>query len=326
MGPAVKGNGPSLKSLQMFLLGDTLQFTILRNCIDLRTLQQTGGGLGVPVWESAPDNNFLARLAPVHCSLWLSDDLSTTLLAPGYEYPQYEAYRDPYATTLTRKNKRQLLRAEQGKAIWRDLHLLINIQHAEGISGPLNLQAFNSRCNYIENTELWVGELIKDRDAKILDAIESTFTVTHQLFSDLGHNIYQAGVDFAERVAVQLVKSVKAYWLNLTELNQKNTTNCRKPNPLIAKAEKHYWHRLDQEHRTLIQLAGDPRARVGQPGFGETGADDHWTELVRKAALEAYRAVCPQTTPRQIQAHANGIKILLRVLYPKVKKQKTATA
>jgi hypothetical protein len=51
--------------------------------------------------------------------------------------------------------------------------------------------------------------------------------------------------------------------------------------------------------------------------FGAEGAEDEWTQRVRDAALKAFQAVCPQTTPRQIQAYSSGIKPLWKALYPK---------
>lgn len=320
MASKVKGNGPSLKSLQMLLVGDSLHTTILWNCIDLETLQQSGGHLGTPVWIAAPDGNLLARLAPTSCALWLSDDLSTTLIDQGYQYPEFEAYRDPFATVLTIKDNRHLLRANLEKGIWRDLHLLTNVKNSEGTAGPLNLQSFNARRELEGETRLWVGELIKARDAKIIDCTESSFTVPQRLFCDDGSRVYASGIDHAETISKSLYGAIKTYWSAL-----------KHENPPIAEGQKQFWHRLDQQHRTLIQLAGDPESRRGQPAFGAEGAEDAWTKLVRKAAQSAFDAVCPRSTPRQIQAYANGIKPLLRALYPKSKdteskKNKTTTA
>jgi CRISPR system Cascade subunit CasA len=310
MASKVKGNGPSLKSLQLLLLGDSLQETLLRNCIDLKTLKQTGAELGAPVWETSPDNNLLARLAPKSCALWLADDLATTLIDQGYQYPEFEAYRDPYVTILTIKDNRRLLRANLEKGIWRDLHLLTNLKYTTETAGPLNLQSFNNSNTLNEYTNLWVGELIKAKDAKVIDCTESTFTVPHQLFCEDGQMVYAAGVDHADTVSRKLYGAIKTYWSAL-----KHET------PPIAKAQKHFWHRLDQQHRVLINMAGDPESRRG-PGIGVEDAKDSWTTLVRKAAFDAFDSVCPRSTARQIQAYATGIKPLLRALYPKESKKK----
>jgi len=311
MAKKVKGNGPSINSLQMILIGNSLQDTLLRNCLDHRTLEQTGGQLGVPVWEATPDNNLLARLAPTHCALWLSDDLSTTLIDQGYKYPEYEAYRDPYATTLTIKDNRRLLRANLEKGVWRDLHLLTNVKEAGGTAGPLNLQAFNARHNFTEQTELWVGELIKATKAKIVDATESTFTVPQALFSDAGKHIYASGVEHAETISNKLFGAIKKYWSSL-----------KHEKPPVPEAQQHFWHQLDRQHQQLIHLASNPENRHGERAIGVAGATDSWTIIVRTAARDAFDRVCPHSTPRQIQAYANGIKPLLRALYPKDEKAK----
>jgi len=308
MASKVKGNGPSLKSLQLLLVGDSLEESIVRNCIDLDTMGETGGELGAPVWACGADNNLLARLAPTSCSLWLSDDLATTLIDQGYQYPEYEAYRDPYASTVTYKDSRRLLRANLEQGIWRDLHLMTSVKESESASGPLNLKAFNNRYELEGQTELWVGELIKAKDAKIIDCTESTFTVPHQLFCEAGQLIYAAGVDHAETVSKKLYGAVKTYWGTL-----------KHESPPVSQAQKQFWHQLDQQHRELINLAANPEARRGKAGFGAIGADDPWTVLVRKAAYAAYDAVCPRNTARQIQAYAAGIKPLHKALNPKEK-------
>jgi CRISPR system Cascade subunit CasA len=314
MASKVKGNGPSLKSLQMILQGDSLKDTLIRNCIDLETLEQTGAKLGRPVWELAPDNQLLARLAPTSCALWLSDDLATTLIDQGFQYPEFEAYRDPYATTMTIKDNRRLLRANLDQGIWHDLHLLTNLKYSEGAAGPLNLQSFNNRFTIKEPTKLWVGELIKAKDAKVIDCTESSFTVPQSLFCEDGQMIYAGGVEHADTISKKLYGSIKTYWSAL-----------KHENPPVSAAQKHFWHQLDLQHRALINMAGEPETQRGLPAIGTEGAEDAWTRIIQNSAKEAFDSVCPRTTPRQIQAYANGIKPLLRALYPKEKKA-TVTA
>ncbi len=309
MASKVKGNGPALKSLQMILLGSNLRETLLRNCLDHRTISGTGGTLGKPIWETAPDGNLLARLAPTSCSLWLKEDLSSILIDQGHQYPEFEAYRDPFASTETNKDKRYLIRAKPDQAIWRDLHLLTNLQHAEGSTAPLNLQCFNARTEWDETADLWVGELIKAKDAKIEDCVESSFTISRDFFSPLGRNTYEAGIEFAERIANSLYGAIKFYGSTLMH-----------ESPPTEEGKKHYWHQLDQNHKTLIQLAQNHAERIGAPGIGAPEAEDGWTKLVRKSAKDAYAAVCPCTTPRQIQAYVAGTKPLNKALHPKPEK------
>ncbi|MGB0744100.1 MAG: type I-E CRISPR-associated protein Cse1/CasA [Opitutales bacterium] len=306
MASKVKGNGPALKSLQMLLVGESLAETVYRNCIDLVNLEQTGANLGRPVWECGPDRNLLARLAPVSCALWLSDDCATTEIDHGYKYPEYEDYRDPFATTVTSKNSSRLLRANLEKGIWRDLHLLTNLQKSEGTAGPLNLQSFNDRRELSETTRFWVGELVKDEGtkAKIIDCVESTFTVPHNLFTKFGQFTYSAGIDFCEKLAGNLTDAVKVYWQTVTDPDPKKAA------PMKGKAERHYWHTLDREHLILIDLASHPEKREGQPEIGNASASDEWSTTVRNAAIAAYESACPRTNPRQLQAFAAGLRKL----------------
>lgn len=305
MAAKVKGNGPALKSLQMLLCGTDLKTTILNNCLDHKSIEITGGKLGKPVWESSPDQNLLARLAPTSCALWLSDDLNTIFIDQGNQYLEFDAYRDPYVSTVIGKDdKRRLIRAKPDQGIWRDLHLITNLSNAAGSSAPLNLQCFNARKELGETTELWVGELIKAKDAKIEDCTESTFTVPQALFDLNGRNLYAAGIAYAETISNFLYGAIKSYGKSLSH-----------EHPPVIEGKKHYWHHLDQNHRTLITMAGDPQ--LGQAAFGTPGADDAWTKLVRDAATRAYKAVCPHTTPRQIQAHTAGIRTLHKALFPK---------
>ena len=304
MASKVKGNGPALKSLQMLLSGDNLHTTILRNCLDEKHIGETGGKFGRPVWEKPADHNLLSRLAPTSCSLWLSDDLNTIFIDQGHQYLEYDACLDPFASTfIGNDDKRRLIRAKPDQGIWRDLHLLTNLSDKKGSTPPLTLRCFNARKEIGDTTCLWVGELIKAKDAKIQDCTESSFTVPRSMFSEAGNHLYSAGIAHAETISRFLFGAIKTYAASLSH-----------EKPPIVEGQKHYWHHLDQNHRVLIEMAGSP-----QPGqvFGETGASDPWTTEVSIAATRAFKAVCPHGTPRQIQAHTLGTRTLHKALYPK---------
>lgn len=319
MASKVKGNGPALKSLQMLLLGPDLATTILRNCLDLKTIAETGGSLGRPVWESAPDGYLLSRLAPVSCALWLNEDLATIFIDQGHQYPEYEAYRDPYASTETLKDdKRRLIRAKPDQGIWRDLHLLTNLTKFGNSSPPLNLQCFNARKEIGDTTDLWVGELIKAKDAKIEDCTESTFTVPHAVFDRIGNAIYASGIGYAEQIRGSLKYALWVYWKSVSEGKSSSNVKPQKFSERVGIQDialKHFWHRLDQNHRILIGMAGNPQP--SPYAIGDPAATDAWTTLVRQAASHAFESVCPHTTPRQIQAHAAGKRVLHKALFPK---------
>jgi CRISPR system Cascade subunit CasA len=299
MASKVKGNGPALKALHMLLLGENLSETITLNCLDEELLSKTAGALGRPVWESAPDNNLLARLAPTPCALWLTDDLSRIFIEQGHQYLAYEAYRDPYVTTekVPNKDEKRLLRARPSQGIWRDLHLLTSLDKSSGDDAPLVLQGLRERQELKNSTRLWVGELIKAKDAKIEDNTESTFTVPKSLFTSAGNHLYETGIAHAETMSKKLWGAIKTHGSSL-----------KNEHPPIAEGQKHFWHALDQRHRALIQMVRNPDDYKEK--FGSPGATDPWSKLVQQAALDAYMAVCSRTTPRQIQAYAAGMKSL----------------
>lgn len=311
MASAVKGNGPALKSLQLFLLGPNLQSSLKENCISQDILDETSFELGKPNWETAADHDYLSYLTPSPCALWLDDNLQRVAIKQGFQHLDYDAYRDPFITLYTRDDKRFIVRAQPTKGIWRDIHLLTALRSEGNQNSALNLQEKNQRVPTDSENKIrfWAGELIKAKDAKILDSLESTFTVNHSLLTQAGNDIYASGTEYAENVSKKLYGAIKFYGSSLSH-----------EKPAIEEGQKYFWHILDQNHRNLIKLGGDPDSQLGKPAIGSPGADDLWTKVVRKAALDAYQTVCPATTARQIQAYAAGIKPLMRALYPKAKK------
>ena len=296
----VKGNGPALKALHAFLIGSNLRETILLNCIDRETLHPQV--LGRPTWEGGRETDFLARLCPSPCELWLVDEGRRIRIDQGHVYPEFEesGIREPSTTIVTGKRKgteaNVLLRASIGRGIWRDLHCFTVLSKDEK-KAPLSfLSHFTARHG--PEVTFWSGELIKAKDAKILDALESRFTVPWQLFEDGGRIRYQHGVAFAESMESRLRAAVFIYGKTL-----------KHENAPIESARRHYWNTLDQHSGILLDLlkgAGTPDDPMGGATFGE--GPDRWTLAVRAAARDAYAATCPRATPRQLEAYAAGLK------------------
>jgi len=307
----VKGNGPSLKALHSLLIGANLRETVILNCIDKETLHP--GNLGKPVWEGGGKSDYLARLAPSPCKLWLVKDGNRICIDQGMVYGEYEtaAIREASSTIIIGKRggveTKVLLRASPGKGIWRDLHCITVIQKGE-LHAPLT---FRSHIQAQDDglVSFWSGELIKAKDAKILDAVESTFTVPFQLFTPSGQARYQAGVKFSEEISNRIYGAVKTYFATLKQESGPTES-----------AKRQFWNTLDQQSSILLSLlrnlgtADDP---MGSANFGE--ARDPWTVAVRAAADAAYEHTCPRGNSRQYEAYAAG----LRVLRPLPKKPKT---
>jgi len=314
MASKVKGNGPSLKMLHTFLCGDDLKQTILANCVDA----ELAPNLGKPYWElgepgqikgdaaKQATETYLGRLVPLSCRLDVtgnSSDGYAIHIDQGLEYPVYPASLEPSATVVPWKEEFRLLRADTGRGIWRDLHCLAVLRRSESQaqSAPRILQS-----HIIEREEgdvdLWVGELIKAKDAKILDGIEDRFTVPHRFFTESGQMIYSKGVQHADTQSTCIFSAVKAYAESMMHSS-----------PAVEVAQRHYWNALDQQRQTLLDLVKDGTLILGK-NFGES--DDPWSLAVRKAAHAAYDHACPRATSRQIEAYALG----LRRLRPKTAK------
>lgn len=298
----VKGNGPALKALHSLLIGITLRDTVILNCIDMETLNPSN--LGKPTWEGGGKSDYLARLAPVPCKLWLVRDGTRIQIDQGVMYDEFEAsgIRESGTTIITGKRggveTKVLLRANVGKGIWRDLHLITVLQKGE-ISAPPTFRSHLATGDQ-DYVSFWAGELIKAKDAKILDALESFFTVPFQIFTPSGQSRYSKGVAFGEEISNRVYGAVRTYCATLKQENA--------PTDL---AKSHFWNTLNQQSFILLDLLkgmGTEDDPMGANGFGE--GQDPWTLAVRAAANAAYEATCPRQNPRQLQAYAAGLKIL----------------
>jgi CRISPR system Cascade subunit CasA len=305
----VKGNGPALKALHSFLIGKNLRQTIQLNCIDEETLHP--GLLGKPVWENGKNSDYLARLTPTPCKLWLVKNGSRICIDQGIVYDEFEAsaIRETSATIIIGKRAGAetpvLLRANTGKGIWRDLHCISVVSKSEK-NAPMTFSSHLQELGDEPEITFWTGELIKAKDAKILDAVESVFTVPFQFFSLAGQNRYQAGVAFADSYSNRIYGAVKTYFATL--MMESGPTES---------AKRHFWNTLDQQSSILLSLLknlGTAEDPMGAAEFGKS--NDPWTLAVRAAATAAYEATCPRQNPRHYQAYAAG----LRVLWPTAKK------
>ena len=319
MASKVKGNGPSLKFLHTFVLGSNLKETILKNCLNKETIKRSGVELGKPVWEAPADDSLLARLVPMPCALWLSDDLATTAIDQGYQYLEWDAAQDPFATVIVGKGSTKLktelrlLRANLNKGVWTDLHAITSQNSADKGDRASSLESYLGNYPDTTETKLWVGELFKAKDAKIIDEIEATFTLPNELFNaqsdasqGLKAHIYKQGIDYADTISRKLYGAIKTYGKAVNHSDQPT-----------AIAEQHYWDYLGARHEALIAVATDPFALRGKP-IGSKNANDDWTNLVKEAALNALEYACPRSNPRQLSAYAAARKFMYYALNPKI--------
>ncbi len=323
-GAGYKGRGPcaDANGIHCVLLGKQLRDTVINNMLDAESIFHTAHeSFGKPIWEceTAADlegstQTLLGRLVPRHRSLRLASDLTVFFHSnKSLIYPNWEPHREPSVSIVTnRKGARRIAPARLDRSIWRDLHHLTALR-AGAENNPdaaLVLQSHRAAMQN-ETVELWTGALITDLKAKILDTAESTFSVPRGLFAVPGRTLYTAGVEYAELISTKLYGAIRTYGSSLSH-----------EHPPVTEGQQHYWHHLDQKHRALIEMAADPQ--LGQPAIGSIGAADPWTLIVRAAAIAAYEAVCPRSTPRQKEAFALGYRPLHNALFPKPPKKSAA--
>lgn len=315
-GAGHKGKGPCVdrNMIHTILQADSVAGTILQNCLTRDFIAEYFPDLGCPLWElGAQDAGFtqkattsyLGRLVPRHRTVWLRDSLDGFVInQQGMEYPNFEEAREPTATLRIYKKadvtERGLVDCKVDRAIWRDLHAMLVVKHAQAneVSAPLNLQVRCRRSG--EPFQIWTGGLVTDGKAKIFDVIQSTFTIPSEMLTDEGRALYQAGVEFAETQSGRLKWAVTEY-----------SKAMKHESPPSAKAQSRYWHTLDRESSLLLELVGKPMLLA----YAEAG--NPWGDLVRRAARDAYEATCLRQTPRQIKAFAAGLK-KLSVPKPKI--------
>lgn len=313
MAEKVKGNGPSLKMLHTFLIGENLKWTTLANCIDA----ELAHNFGKPYWElGTPDQikgdsaklvteSYLGRLVPLSCQLDVTGNLKSGFavhISDGLSYLPYPPFREASATLISWKQEFRLLRADIGRGIWRDLHCLAVLRRLDDSQAQTAPAILQSHIKEHEQgaVNLWVGELIKGEKATIIDGIEDRFTVPYRLFTEIGQTIYSLGVLHASISAdskgCSLKEAVKAY--------SKSMRNNSAP---VEAALRHYWNALDFQRQILLDLVNDD-APIRGKNFGES--DDPWSLAVRTAVRAAYDRACPRLTPRQLKGYAAGLRLL----------------
>jgi CRISPR system Cascade subunit CasA len=314
-GAGYKGRGPCVDGnmIHTLVMGDDLRAAILSNCLTQDYIREyfPKVGMGRPLWELNPTagdfiekatGSYLGRLVPRHRSLWLLDNGTGFHLAQeGMEYPRYEQAREASATVVvTKKNdveERRLLPARLEKSIWRDLHMMTVIRQStnDEARAPLVLHCQVQRLG--SEIAIWSGALVTDLKAKILDTVESSFSVPYGMFSEHGRILYANGVQHAEVQSNHLYGAVRQYGAAM-----------KNENPPTELAKQHYWNTLEARSGILLDLVRHLDREPVTENFGE--GNDPWTQAVRAAAHDAYEKVCPRQTPRQIQAYAAGIKFL----------------
>jgi CRISPR system Cascade subunit CasA len=306
LGRGYKGRSPCADSsmLHTFVRGSSLLETIHLNVLNRVDVLDSYGNHpnDRPVWEvfngkkltiadeELLTKGYLGRLVPLARSIWI-ESLRTMQLANGIVYDgiRESGYREAAATVLATEKGHVVLQANLEKAAWRDLTAICVKKKAAqaSASGPV---AFKNPFR-AEEMFIWTAGIVSDQ-AKIRDVVEASYAVPRSLLDDQRkRSAYERGVMHSEKGECVLEEAVGEY------------AKALKSKAPIAKAKQQFWTHVEQSLPALFDMAHELTTDEELPR-------SKWGQAVQAAALNAYRQVCPCQTPRQIQAHALGLRRL----------------
>jgi len=286
--------------LHTLLRGKSLAETIRLNLLTQEQIRQLSNMTwGCPYWETPTlsrealsdfASTYLGRLLPLPRAIHCVETSRTVVLAAGILYPKLPEQREPTGTVIEAgtgaKRHFSYLSVTPSKHPWRELSSILALQNADRSGGATCLAHLRHVRAF--SFGIWTGGLSADK-AKLVDMAEWVLTLPVCLLDTLLLSRYQGGVESANRAKFVLHEAVKKY------------SELQKSNPVWqAKAEQFFWSTLDAQSQTLTACAIQDDAALAEK----------WLPIIRIALHTAYERTCPHETPRQIQAYAQGLKIL----------------
>lgn len=286
--------------LHTFLRGDLLLDTIHFNLQTRAQIQNLANmSWGCPFWEldrygkaqlDVNASSYLGRLVSVPRAVRLLERSHQVVLAAGTRYAKLPLNREPAGTLVevgsgTGKHI-SYLSVNPEKHLWRELPSVLAVHQADYPGGALCL--VHLRTAGKATFDIWTGGLAADK-AKLVDMAEWNMTLPAELLDTTVLARYQEGVAQANGAHGTLVYAIKTY------------SELQKADPVWRnKADQLFWSLLDASSGILVSCAleGDPQIQA------------QWMPVIHRSLLAAYSQSCPHTTPRQIQAYAQGLKIL----------------
>jgi CRISPR system Cascade subunit CasA len=309
--------------LHTLLRGSNLLETIWLNLLDKQTIAETYGkdAWGKPVWLTMPKSStddaavenatgtYLGRLVPLAHAviLGVNGDAVKIVQDCGFRFAGWTGEpAEPTATTVTfSKRKREVLRAQLQRSIWRDLPALAAKRRSDGPRAALAWQRFpeDRVCDF------WVGTLITDGKAKVLDTVESSLPLPKNASSDEFLTFYSGGVQYAEDWATAVERGLAVYRRNLGDpMNRREAV--KRARLMKQKACSHFWTAIEGAARDdLIPLCASPPSELkcAKPYYLDySRTESRWGPLVKRAAEEAFVIACPRASVRQAAAFGEG--------------------
>lgn len=286
--------------LHTILKGRVISESLHLNLLDRRSVETLpNAAWGSPYWEcdvysktslDKLTSTYLGRLVPLPRAIHCEQGSSKIILGAGMNYPKLPEWREPGGTIIRtgkgNSEKLTYVAVNPAKHPWRELGSILALASADKPGGAFPLMHMR---NIEDRTfEIWTGGLAADK-AKLVDMAEWSFTLPSSLLDSASLKRYQTGVTLSGDGSFVLRQAIKKYGDELTaEALWGN------------EAQRCFWTMLDAESSMLADCAADAAGDLSLA----------WLPVIRSAMLAAYSQCCPHETPRQIQAYAQGLKVL----------------
>lgn len=300
-------------ALHLFLMGKNLLETVWMNLVPKERIEKDTvmDGVGVPVWEMMPESmddeasqknatrTYLGRLVPLSRCIRINDDRTVIIMGKCFEFPVYDQngnvvwYELSTRRATTKKGIKTLISGSVERAVWRSLPALLMAGNDNGVS------CIYENEELPEQFDLWVGALVLDK-AKVLDEIESSF-----LHFEKSRLVSQT---YAKQLADALEQATKWEGLLVSRVDKYcEFSGCEDiASQKKGKAKEIYWGKLGNRQDLFLQTA-----QTGDDALSETSKKE-WENLIQHSCQEAYDAVCPHETERQLEAWVKGWNIKIK--------------
>ncbi len=286
--------------LHTLLKGSVISESLHLNLLNRRSVETLPNAeWGTPYWECDEfstsrlemlASTYLGRLVPLPRAIRCEPETSLITLASGVRYPKLPEWREPCGTIIRtgkgNSEKLTYVAVNPAKHPWRELGSILALASADTPGGAFPLMHMR---NLEDRTfEIWTGGLAADK-AKLVDMAEWSFTLPSSLLESPALRRYQSGVALSGDGNFILRQAIKKY------------ADALKAEAIWgSEAQRCFWTLLDSESSRLCDCAAEATGDLSLA----------WLPVIRSAMLAAYAQCCPHETPRQIQAYAQGLKVI----------------
>lgn len=331
----------SQSMLHCFVRKKSLIETLHANTLTKEQLEDRyDGNIGVPLWEYFPvsptDNGaiknatetYMGRLVPLSRWLKILPDKKTMLMGDGFVYPVFPDFTETTAVVIVYQDEHRILGCKTTTP-WRELSALTTKRTDDDVGGSTAIE----NQSLSESYDLHILAL-KRKQASILDTVESILHVPNYFSSSIENKaVYNNGIKKAEFKASLLSRSIQKYISFLMPDTVEIITKGLRGEKLAKfESEKyrairdrtkekyviHYWTLIEKQRHLLMQyisLLGTEQDKERED------ANKAWSKAINQAALETYKTLCNQESPRQMRAYVAG----WQTLYPSKPKQQEAS-